>query len=132
MSIVCLAEGGSIMENEKKGVIQISDEVISVIAATAALEIDGVVKLVAPTNLMDKFSKKNSGKTKGVELSIADGTVTVNVSIMAKYDCKIREVAQKVQENIKNTIETMTGLKAGTVNVIVSDIEYKDTSGKAE
>lgn len=122
------------MENEKKGVIQISDEVISVIAATAACEVEGVAKLVAQTNIMDKFSKKNVAKTKkGIELEIADGTVKVNTSIMAMYNCKIREVAQKVQDNIKNAIETMTGLKVETVNVIVADIDFnKETAEKAE
>ena len=119
------------MENDRKGVIQISDEVISVIAATAAQEIDGVAKLVA-TNA-GIFGKKNTARTKGVELEIIDGTVNANVSIMALYNCKIREVAQKVQDNIKNAIETMTGLNVGTVNVVVADIDFqKEPAEKAE
>ena len=110
------------MENEKKGVIQISDEVISVIAATAAKEVEGVEKLTAPSNLMGKFGKKNTNRSKGVELEIADGNVKVNVSITALYTSKIREVAQQVQDNVKNAIETMTGLNVTLVNVIVADI----------
>ena len=110
------------MEGNRKGAVQISDEVISVIAATAAQEVDGVAKLVTQTNLMDKFSKKNSGRAKGVVIDIGDDTVNVNVSITALYNCKVREVAQKVQENIKNAIETMTGLKVGNVSVVVADI----------
>ena len=116
------------MENDKKGVIQISDEVISVIAATAAQEIDGVAKLVVPGGGI--FGKKNS---RGVELEIVDGVVSANVNIMALYNCKIRDVAQKVQENIKNTIETMTGLSVGTVNVVVADIDFqKEPEEKTE
>ena len=110
------------MEGNRKGAVQISDEVISVIAATAAQEVDGVAKLVTQTNLMDKFSKKNSGRAKGVVIDIGDDTVNVNVSITALYNCKVREVAQNVQENIKNAIETMTGLKVGNVSVVVADI----------
>ena len=111
------------MENERKGVIQISDEVISVIAATAALEVEGAAKLVSSNNSI--FGKKSTGKTKGIEIDIKDGVVYVNVSIMALYNCKIRDVALKVQDNIKNAIETMTGLTVGTVNVTVADIDFK-------
>ncbi|MBR6400103.1 MAG: Asp23/Gls24 family envelope stress response protein [Firmicutes bacterium] len=119
------------MENDKKGVIQISDEVISVIAAAAAREIDGVAKLV-PLNV-SIFGKKSAGKTKGVELEIKDGVVSANVNIMAHYNCKVRDVAQKVQDNIKNQIETMTGLNVGTVNVVVADIDFqKEPAEKAE
>ena len=120
-----------IMENDKKGVIQISDEVISVIAAAAAREIDGVAKLV-PLNV-SIFGKKSAGKTKGVELEIKDGVVSANVNIMAHYNCKVRDVTQKVQDNIKNQIETMTGLNVGTVNVVVADIDFqKEPAEKAE
>lgn len=111
------------MENEKKGVIQISDEVISVIAATAALEVEGAAKLVSLNNSI--FGKKNNSRTRGIEIEIKDGVVYANVSIMALYNCKIRDVALKVQDNIKNAIETMTGLPVGTVNVTVADIDFK-------
>ena len=119
------------MENDKKGVIQISDEVISVIVATAAQEIEGVAKLVVTGSGL--FGKKTASKVRGVELEIVDGVVNADVSIMALYNCKIRDVAQKVQENIKNAVETMTGLGVGTINVVVADIDFqKEPAGKAE
>ncbi len=111
------------MENERKGVIQISDEVIAVIAATAALEVEGVAKLVSLNSGI--FGKKSASKTKGIEIEIKDGIVYIDAAIMALYEYKIRDVATEVQENIKNAIETMTGLGVGAVNVNVADIDFK-------
>ena len=119
------------MEKDKKGVIQISDEVISVIAAAAAQEIDGVAKPVSNTGGL--FGKKSSSRSKGIEIEIVEGTVNVAVSIVVQYDCKIRDVATKVQDNIRNAIETMTGLNVGTIDVMVADIDFqKQPAEKAE
>ncbi|MBQ9605229.1 MAG: Asp23/Gls24 family envelope stress response protein [Firmicutes bacterium] len=117
-------------KNEKKGAVQISEDVIAVIAATAAKEVDGVAKLVPVTNSI-LFGKKQS-KTKGVELEIADGQVSFNVSIMALYNYKLRDVAQKVQNNIKDAVETMTGLKTSVINVVIADIDFAPAAAAAE
>ncbi|MBO5560479.1 MAG: Asp23/Gls24 family envelope stress response protein [Firmicutes bacterium] len=117
-------------KNEKKGAVQISEEVIAVIAATAAKEVDGVAKLVPITSGL-LFGKKQS-KTKGIELDITDNEVNFNVSIMALYNYKLREVAQKVQNNIKDAVETMTGLKTNVINIIIVDIEFGDAAPAAE
>ncbi len=116
------------MESGKKGVVQISDDVISVIAATAAKEIKGVAGLNTQTNIMNKLSKKNIGKAKDAEIEVTDGNVSVSLGIIAAYDCKVREVAKSVQDNVKNAIETMTGLNVSEVNVIVTDICRETTA----
>lgn len=117
-------------KNEKKGAVQISEDVIAVIAATAAKEVEGVSKLVPVTSGL-LFGKKQS-KTKGIELEITDNEVNFNVSIMALYNYKLRDVAQKVQNNIKDAVETMTGLKTSVINVVIADIEFGSTASAAE
>ena len=37
----------------------------------------------------------------------------------------IPDVSSKVQENVKNTVETMTGLEVSQVNIQVQEISFK-------
>ena len=48
-----------------------------------------------------------------------------DITIVVKYGYRIQEVAQKVQQEIKNAIETMTGLKVVEVNVNVNGIYFE-------
>ena len=75
---------------EEKGNILISEDVLCAIAASAALEIDGVA------GLMNASGKKNAGK--GVKIVIEDDRAVVNVYLMVAYGEPIPEVAEKVQK----------------------------------
>ena len=75
-------------ENKMHGQIQIADEVIGVIAVTAALEDEAVL----------------------------------DMEIIIKFGTKVQKVAAEVQERVKSTVETMTGLNVAVVNVSVSGV----------
>ncbi|MPN49173.1 hypothetical protein SDC9_196788 [bioreactor metagenome] len=45
--------------------------------------------------------------------------------IIIDYGISIPDIAFKVQENVKNTVETMTGLKVSQVNIHVQGINFK-------
>lgn len=121
-----------INESKPKGVVQISDDVISAIATTAAQEIDGVAQTAINVmeSLMDKFGKKNTSK--GVTIVVNDGKVTVDVNIVVFYEYNIQEVAKKVQNNIKSVIETMTGMETPIINVNVVGLELKKEKSELE
>ncbi|MCI1931685.1 MAG: Asp23/Gls24 family envelope stress response protein [Clostridia bacterium] len=109
-----------IEDNDKNvGQIQIADEVIAIIAGTAASEVEGV----EPVGGMASggiFSKKNLAK--GIKVKVEEGTATIEAEIAVIYGIKITEAAELVQEKIKNAVENMTGLAVDTVNVNVSSI----------
>ena len=87
------------MENNNNlGQVKISNDVIVTIAGLAALEVEGVDTI---TSLTDKLLKNN-----GVKIQIEDGKVTLDVVITVEYGMAIPEVSLKVQENVKNTVET--------------------------
>ncbi|SHJ66254.1 Uncharacterized conserved protein YloU, alkaline shock protein (Asp23) family [Hathewaya proteolytica DSM 3090] len=106
-----------------EGIVKISEDVISIIAGIAASEIEGVAGM--NTTIVGGFTEKISGKkslSKGVKVTLEEGNPTVELSVVVEYGVKIYEVAQKVQENVKKTIETMTGLKVNAINVYIENI----------
>lgn len=113
------------MEQNNLGIVKIADDVIAIIACTATLEIDGVSDLAGSlaNGFIERLSKKNS--VKGVGVEVEDGKVTVGLNVILLHDNKIQEVASAVQQKVKTSIETMTGLEVMAVNVNVVGIEFE-------
>lgn len=110
-------------ENEAKNDIQITEDVVSVIAGIAMKDIEGVAKVAAgfAGGISEAFGKKNLGK--GVKVEINEKEVKIDVSIIVKYRAKIPEVATRIQEKITADVESMTGFKVVSVNVKVQGVE---------
>lgn len=105
------------------GIVKISDEVVSVIAGIAAEEIQGVVEFQQGvgnniTNLLKP--KKSSGKS--VKVTLGENSAVIDLNLSVQYGLKIQEVIESVQENVKKTVEAMTGLKVDAINVNVQSI----------
>ena len=107
-------------ENKMNGQIQIADEVVGVIAVTAALEVDGVVGGSHGKGITEFFGKK--GHTKCVKVVKDENDAVVDMEIIVKFGTKVQKVATEVQEKVKSTVETMTGLNVAVVNVSVSGV----------
>lgn len=103
------------------GQIQIADEVIAVIAVTAALEVDGVTEGTGSgKGFVDLIGKK--GQTKCVQITNDANEVLLDIDIIVNFGTKVQQVAEEVQKKVKNAVETMTGLAVPVVNVTVSGI----------
>ncbi|SRR6056297_2314420 len=111
-------------EENKIGNVKIADDVVSVIARIAADEIDGITGMT--TSFTSGFKEIVSGKTasKGIKAQIVENEVTVDAYIKVKYGVNIPEVAKKVQKNIKQSIENMTGLDVISVNIFVQSVSF--------
>ncbi len=117
---------GIVEETENKiGKISIADDVVASIAGIAAIEVKGVSKLTGniSNELVAKLGKKNLSK--GVKVDIADGSVTVDLSLELEYGNSIKKVSEEVQVKVKQAIENMTGLKVRMVNVVISGIKLE-------
>ena len=110
---------------DQAGKIIIADEVVAVIAGLAAMEVDGVASMAgnATTELISKLGVKSLAK--GVKVEMAEESVTVYAALNLKYGYSIMDVSEKVQEKIKSTIESMTGLQVSDVNVRVAGVEIE-------
>jgi uncharacterized alkaline shock family protein YloU len=113
-----------IMEETDLGEVNISDEVIEIIANISVLEVEGVTGLSGnlTEDLAGIFSKKSH--TKGVTVSVEEDTISIEINIIVRFGVKIPEVAWQVQENVKTAVESMTGKQIGHVNVNIAGINY--------
>lgn len=111
-------------ENIENGNVKISNEVISTIAGVAASEIDGVVSMSSGITggITEILGMKNLSK--GIKVEINDKEADIDVFITVEYGIKISEIGEKVQKNVKNTVENMTGLEVKAVNVNIQDVNF--------
>lgn len=113
------------------GQIQIADEVISDIAVTAALEVEGVTDGVSSNKSFVEFFGRR-GQTKCVHVSKEENEVILDMDIIVNFGTKVQAVAEEVQKKVKNAVETMTGISVPAVNVAVSGIIKEKTAKVAE
>jgi uncharacterized alkaline shock family protein YloU len=106
------------------GEIRISADVITVIAHTVASEIEGVAGMNAniAENISSVLGRKNP--TKGVKVEIDGKDVTIDFYILVEYGARIPEVAWRIQEKVKSTVESMTGMNVTAINIHVQGISF--------
>ena len=116
----------TIQNDAGKGEVKIADEVVAIIAALAATEVEGVASMAGniTNELISRLGMKNLSK--GVKVDVLEGVVTVSLTLNLKYNYSVVEVSGKVQENVKNAIENMTGLEVADVNIKVAGVEMEN------
>jgi len=116
----------TIQNDAGKGEVKIADEVVAIIAALAATEVEGVASMAGniTNELISKLGMKNLSK--GVKVDVLEGVVTVSLTLNLKYNYSVVEVSGKVQEKVKNAIENMTGLEVADVNIKVAGVEMEN------
>ena len=111
-----------IRENVNIGEVRISDDVVVMISALAATEVEGVASL-AGNITKNAVDKTGHGKlAKAVKLKVASGVVYMNIIINVRDGFDIPDTCKSVQEKVKSAVETMTALKVAAVNVRVQGI----------
>ncbi|MGI6449548.1 MAG: Asp23/Gls24 family envelope stress response protein [Desulfitobacteriia bacterium] len=120
------------MENTKiegsLGSVRIADEVVEVIAGMAASEVDGVAEMSGGF-VGDLANMLGRGKnvSKGIKVEVGEQEATVDLYLAVEYGASIPEVAQKVQNAVKEAIEGMTGLNVLEINVHIQGIAFKNS-----
>lgn len=115
------------------GMVKISEEVVEVLSDKAVREIDGVAGLTAGFlgSVADVFGKKKAG-AKGVDVDIREDKVNITLHVVIKYGCRIPEIAWRIQEAVKNTVESMTNLEVLKVNVFVDGVKFEEECAPVE
>lgn len=114
---------------DELGNIHISEDVLAVIAAAAATEVEGVGSL--STNLSSDIAELLGGKknlSKGIRIAMEEDSVQVDVSLLIKYGYTIVDVAKEVQNAVFLAIENTSGLPVENVNVHVVSILFDKES----
>jgi len=107
------------------GQIKIADEVVGIIAGLAATEVKGVAGMSGGIagGIAEILGRKNLNK--GVKVEVGEKEAAIDLYIIVEYGAKIPEVAWEIQENVKNAVETMTGLNVIEVNINIQGVNIE-------
>ena len=83
------------------------------IVALAIAEVEGTVP--------------NTDKKNGISLYIEKDGVYADVSVIVKYGYNIPELAYRIQQTVKQSVENMTRFKVAEVDVHIQDVVFMDS-----
>lgn len=115
-----------IAAKEEMGEIRIASDVVSIIASNAAMEVEGVASFGGGIagNLSQVLGRKNPYK--GVKVDVTENRkVNIDLHIIVEYGVRIPDVAWKLQERIKHSVEQMTGLNVEEINIHVQGVSFE-------
>ena len=104
--------------------IEISNDVIAVIAGVAVSEVQGVASMSG--SFAGGITEVLSGKknmAKGIKVEKTDNKAKIDVNIIVEYGSRIPDVAYEIQNRVKKAVEGMTGFKVEEVNVHVQGVD---------
>ena len=116
------------VEDTENG-IEISNDVIAVIAGVAVSEVQGVASMAG--GFAGGISEVLSGKknlAKGIKVDKDENKVKIDVNIIVEYGTRIPDVAFEIQNRVKTSVENMTGIKVEEVNVHVQGVNTNTVS----
>ena len=111
-------------KNEELGTIKIANEVVAIIAGLAATEVEGVAGMSGGIagGIADMIGRKNLSK--GVKVDVGETETSVDIYVIVDYGYPIPDVAWNMQDNVRQAIESMTGLDAVEINVHVQGVHF--------
>ena len=110
---------------DEDGSVNISEDVLSIVAGSAAAETEGVHALY-PSHGLDigeLLNKKSLARS--IKIEIAEGAVTFDVFVIAELGVAVSAVAVAVQKAVYDAVESSIGIKPAAVNVHICGIALK-------
>ena len=107
----------------EQGNVNISEDVISVIAGSAAMEVYGLVGMASRKQLKDGIAELlgRENLSRGVEVRRVQDALHIDLYIIVSYGTKISEVAHNIQVKVKYVLNEIVGLNVEQVNIFVQE-----------
>lgn len=116
--------------------LNISEDVIGIIAGLAASEVEGIAGMTLGfVDGINQILGGNKKYSKGVKIELEGKKVTIDLYVNVKYGVRIPDIAWAVQNAVKSAVENMTGLDVVAVNINVQGITFdkkEDTKSDTE
>lgn len=114
----------SIEMSNKFGQIDISNEVVAMIAGGAAVDCYGIVGMASKNQIKDGLSEilRKENFSKGVVVRQEGEDLHIDMYIIVSYGTKISEIAHNVQSKVKYTLNQTVGLSVESVNIYVQGV----------
>lgn len=97
-------------KDAQNGKVMYNAGIVHNIVALAVAEVEGAMPL--------------PGKKNGISLYIEKDGIYVDVSVVVKYGYNVPELAYRIQQSVKQSVENMTRYKVAEVDVHVRDIVF--------
>jgi uncharacterized alkaline shock family protein YloU len=116
---------GYIKNSDEKGSINISEDVVAIIAAAAAAEVEGVQGLFFPhgRELTQMIGRR--GMSRGVRLNIDGDKVIIDVYVMVEMGHSVSEVGVEIQGAVASAVEAAVGITVSAVNIHICGVALK-------
>ena len=111
------------MEKQENGQITYANEVIATIVSVATTEVQGISGISGAGAISGILGKGKSPR--GVKVDMTGGNIKVDISVTVDYGIPIQKVGRNVQENVRKSIETMTGLHVEKVDLHVVGVSFE-------
>ena len=100
------------LENKENGKTIYNPGIVQNIVALAVAEVEGTMPV--------------QGKRNGIALYIEKDGVYADVSVSVKYGYNIPELAYRIQQSVKQSVENMTRYRVVEVDVHIQDVVFDD------
>lgn len=106
------------------GKTHVSNEVIAVIAGSAALDCYGLVGMASRNQLKDGIAELlgRENLSRGVEVRREATGLHIDLYVIVSYGTKISEVAHNIQVKVKYVLNEIVGLQVDFVNINVQGV----------
>lgn len=106
--------------------LNISEDVIGIIAGLAASEVEGIAGMTLGfVDGLNQILGSNKKYSRGVKIDLDGRKVTIDLYVNVKYGVRIPDIAWAAQNSVKDAVETMTGLEVASVNINVQGITFE-------
>lgn len=105
------------------GKTTVAVDVLLTIAKLTTLNVPGVSRMSGtPTRRVKHMLHRQMED--GVEISVEDEAVRVDLFVVIEKDHNLREVGRNIQHEVARAISDMIGMQVGWINVHIEDIDY--------
>ena len=114
----------SIEFRTKYGQIDISNEVVAMVAGGAAIDCYGILGMASKNQIKDGLTEilRKENFARGVIVRQEEDRIHIDMYIIVSYGTKISEVAHNVQTKVKYTLDHTVGLAVDSVNIYVQGV----------
>lgn len=106
------------------GKVNISEDVVAVIAGSAAMDVYGLVGMASRKQLKDGIAELlgRDNLSRGVEVRQEQDMLHIDLHIVVSYGTKISEVAHNIQVKVKYVLNDVVGLNVDQINIFVQGV----------
>ncbi|MBR1710752.1 MAG: Asp23/Gls24 family envelope stress response protein [Clostridia bacterium] len=111
-------------QSRDEGQITYANEVISTIVSVATTEVEGISGITGSSGPLNGIIAR-SRIPRGVKVEVNGENVKVDISVTVDYGMPIQKVGRNCQENVRKSIESMTGLHVEKVDLHVVGVSFE-------